>query len=45
MLTMTSISFGNKNSGLQAGIVNGPVNAQFYLPGGRFHKALEMRAG
>ncbi|KAJ6102621.1 hypothetical protein N7486_005048 [Penicillium sp. IBT 16267x] len=32
---MTSISFGNTNSGLQAGIINGTVNAQFYLPGER----------
>ncbi|KAJ6109292.1 hypothetical protein N7486_001526 [Penicillium sp. IBT 16267x] len=29
---MTSITFGNTNSGLQAGIVNGTVHAQFYLP-------------
>ncbi|OQE34396.1 hypothetical protein PENCOP_c018G04079 [Penicillium coprophilum] len=28
---MTSISFGNTNSGLQAGVVNGTINAQFYL--------------
>ncbi|KAL2695292.1 hypothetical protein AAEP93_004045 [Penicillium crustosum] len=32
---MTSISFGNTNSGLQAGIVNGTVNAQFNLPAER----------
>ncbi|KAJ5733743.1 hypothetical protein N7493_002529 [Penicillium malachiteum] len=31
VLNMASISFGNTNSGLQAGIVNGTVNAQFYL--------------
>ncbi|CAI7653282.1 unnamed protein product, partial [Penicillium glandicola] len=32
---MTSISFSNTNSGLQAGIVNGTVNAQFHLPAER----------
>ncbi|KAJ5620527.1 P-loop containing nucleoside triphosphate hydrolase protein [Penicillium lagena] len=32
---MTSISFGKENSGLQAGIVNGNVTAQFYLPAER----------
>ncbi|KAJ5718803.1 hypothetical protein N7488_004449, partial [Penicillium malachiteum] len=36
---MTSIQFGNTNSGLQAGIVNGTVNAQFYLHPGSIHKA------
>ncbi|KAJ5397813.1 hypothetical protein N7509_005926 [Penicillium cosmopolitanum] len=29
---MTCISFGKTNSGLQAGIINGTVNTQFYLP-------------
>ncbi|CAI7616088.1 unnamed protein product [Penicillium discolor] len=32
---MTSISFSSTNSGLQAGIVHGTVNAQFYLPAER----------
>jgi hypothetical protein len=28
--------FGDGNRGFQAGIVNGPVNAEFHLPPGKF---------
>lgn len=42
---MTSISFGNTNSGFQVGLVNGTVNAQVYLHLGIIHKALEKRLG
>lgn len=30
MSNMGSISFGDTNSGFQAGIINAPVNAQFF---------------
>jgi len=34
----SAISFGDANSGLQAGIINGPVNAEFHLPPGKLRK-------
>jgi hypothetical protein len=30
----STISFGDANAGFQAGTVNGPVSAAFYLPPG-----------
>jgi hypothetical protein len=31
-----AVTFGNVNSGFQAGIINGAVNAEFHLPPGMF---------
>jgi len=30
----STVSFGDANTGFQAGIVNGPVNTTFHLPPG-----------
>jgi hypothetical protein len=35
----SAISFGDKNAGLQVGISNGPITAQFHLPPGKFLRA------
>ncbi|KAH8591115.1 hypothetical protein B0O99DRAFT_579085 [Bisporella sp. PMI_857] len=39
----SAISFGNRNTGLQAGIINGPVNTEIhhYAPGNRTPERLE----
>jgi hypothetical protein len=34
----STISFGDANEGFQAGSVNGPVSATFYLPPGKLVK-------
>jgi len=36
----STISFGDANAGFQAGIVNGPVSAAFYLPPGELRDCL-----
>jgi len=35
----SAISFGDANSGFQAGIINGQVNAEFRLPPGKLRRA------
>lgn len=34
----STISFGDANFGFQAGIINGPVNAEFHLPPGKLSR-------
>jgi hypothetical protein len=37
----STISFGDENSGFQAGIINGPVHAEFHLAQGKLWNGLK----